>query len=155
MSVIIEQIDPIEAEHLIRELDEYQSTLYPPESLHLDSSNTLSADNVRFYGARENGQIIAIGAVKLFADYGEIKRIYVPTAHRGKRLAQKIIAVLESELLANGIYLAQLETGPKSTDAIGLYLKLGYSERGPFGAYQPDPLSTFMEKKLDLISSSD
>lgn len=148
MPVIIEKIDPSEAKHLIHELDEYQSTLYPPESLHLDNTETLSAENVSFYGARENNHIIAIGAVKLFTDYGEIKRIYVPIAHRGKQLAQKIISVLEGELTANGIDLSLLETGPKSKDAIGLYLKLGYTERGPFGSYQPDPLSTFMEKKL-------
>ncbi len=149
MSVTIEKINPVEAKHLIDELDQYQSTLYPPDSLHLDTIETLSAANVRFFGVRDNGEIIAIGSVKLFEDYGEIKRIYVPVLHRGKQFAQQIIAVLESQLINNGIYLARLETGPKSRDAIGLYLKLGYFERGPFGSYQPDPLSTFMEKKLD------
>jgi putative acetyltransferase len=146
MSVTIEKIDPKEAEHLILELDEYQKTLYPPESCHLDSIEALSAPNVHFYGARENNEIIAIGSVKLFDDYGEIKRIYVPIVHRGKQLAKKIMAVLENELVNNGIYLSRLETGPKSKDAIGLYLKLGYTERGPFGSYKTDPLSTFMEK---------
>ena len=150
MSITIEKIDPKEAEHLIAELDEYQKTLYPPESNHLDSIETLSAANVRFYGARENEQIIAIGSVKLFDDYGEIKRIYVPVAHRGKRLAQNIMAVLETELIANGIFISRLETGPQSKDAIGLYLKLGYLERGKFGTYKLDPLSTFMEKKLEV-----
>ncbi len=28
----------------------------------------------------------------------------------------------------------------------GLYRKLGFKERGPFGPYGPDPLSVFMEK---------
>jgi len=148
MSINIEKIDPKEAEHLIHELDEYQKTLYPPESNHLDSIETLSAANVRFYGARENGEIVAIGSVKLFDDYGEIKRIYVPVAHRGKRLAQNIMGVLERELMANGIFISRLETGPQSKDAIGLYMKLGYAERGKFGSYPLDPLSTFMEKKL-------
>ncbi|NQZ30216.1 MAG: GNAT family N-acetyltransferase [Oceanospirillaceae bacterium] len=149
MPVTIEKINPLEAQHLINELDAYQSTLYPPDSLHLDSAETLSTANVSFYGAKENEQIIAIGAVKMFEDYGEIKRIYVPVAHRGKQLAQKIMAVLESELLAKQIYCSRLETGPASKDAISLYSKLGYIERGPFGSYKPDPLSTFMEKKLD------
>ena len=105
MSVTIEKIKPIEAKHLIDELDEYQSTLYPPDSLHLDTIETLSAANVHFFGVRENGEIIAIGSVKMFEDYGEIKRIYVPVLHRGKQFAQQIIAVLESQLINNGIYI--------------------------------------------------
>lgn len=28
------------------------------------------------------------------------------------------------------------------------YQRLGYRERGPFGAYLPNPLSVFMEKRL-------
>jgi putative acetyltransferase len=42
----------------------------------------------------------------------------------------------------------QLETGIKQPEAIALYRKFGYAERGPFGSYQPDPLSLFMEKRL-------
>ena len=32
--------------------------------------------------------------------------------------------------------------------ALGLYPSSGYAKRGPFGAYQPDPLSVFMKKRL-------
>ena len=74
----------------------------------------------------------------------------MPIAHRGKQLAQNIMIVLENELIANGIYISRLETGFKSKDAIGLYLKLGYIERSRFGSYKADPLNTFMEKKLDI-----
>ena len=42
----------------------------------------------------------------------------------------------------------RLETGTKQPEAIALYRKFGYVERGPFGAYKPDPLSIFMEKRL-------
>ena len=48
-----------------------------------------------------------------------------------------------------GVRLFRLETGIKQTEAVGLYRKLGYRERHPFGAYRPDPLSVFMEKSLD------
>ena len=37
----------------------------------------------------------------------------------------------------------------KVWEDIGLYKKLGYSICEKFGAYKDDPLSTFMEKKLD------
>lgn len=148
MGVEIEIIDPAAAADLIDELDAYQKTLYPPESNHLDSIETLKQSNVRFLGATEAGAIIAIGSVKIFDDYGELKRIYVPKRHRGKGLAQRIVKALEQELLTHGVRVSRLETGPKSVAAIRLYEKLGYVERGPFGSYPPDPLSTFMEKRL-------
>ncbi|MBV1909896.1 MAG: GNAT family N-acetyltransferase [Kangiellaceae bacterium] len=148
MSITIEIIEPVNAKHLIEALDEYQKTLYPPESNHLDSIEILSAPNVRFYGAIENEEIIAIGSVKLFEDYGEIKRIFVPVPHRGKRLAQKIMAAIEQELVKNNICASRLETGPESIEAVSLYSKLGYKTRQAFGNYQADPLSVFMEKKL-------
>ncbi|TQV89641.1 GNAT family N-acetyltransferase [Aliikangiella coralliicola] len=149
MSLIeIKQINPKDAENLIRELDEYQSKLYPPESCHLDSIETLQQDNVKFLGAVESTQIIAIGSVKILKGYGEIKRVYVPPLHRGKGLAKQILVNLESILVENEVYISRLETGPYSQDAIGLYKKLGYAECGAFGDYHDDPLSTFMEKKL-------
>ena len=42
----------------------------------------------------------------------------------------------------------RLETGIRQPEAIGLYRSAGYAEIGPFGAYRPDPLSLFMEKRL-------
>jgi putative acetyltransferase len=55
---------------------------------------------------------------------------------------------LEREAASLGVTLMQLETGIKQPEAIALYRKFGYAERGPFGNYQPDPLSLFMEKRL-------
>jgi putative acetyltransferase len=56
---------------------------------------------------------------------------------------------LEAHLLSNGTDTARLETGIRQPEAIALYRKLGYVERGPYGAYVTDPLSLFMEKKLE------
>ena len=46
--------------------------------------------------------------------------------------------------------LLRLETGVLQPEALGLYRKLGYRERGPFGAYAADPLSVFMEKMTSV-----
>jgi putative acetyltransferase len=51
-------------------------------------------------------------------------------------------------LRSSGIALARLETGIRQPEALGLYRRLGYVERAPFGAYVEDPLSLFMEKRL-------
>jgi len=55
---------------------------------------------------------------------------------------------LEQHLYDAGVPVARLETGVKQPEALALYRKLGYAERGPFGAYGEDPLSVFMEKCL-------
>lgn len=148
MSVRIQPILPEAANHLIKALDDYQAALYPAESNHLDSIETLTRSNALMLGAVENNNVIAMGAVKVFDDYGEIKRLYVPEQHRGRGLAKRIMAVLEIHLITLEILWAKLETGIYQPEAVGLYKKLGYETCGPFGAYQPDPLSVFMSKHL-------
>jgi putative acetyltransferase len=55
---------------------------------------------------------------------------------------------LENHLVEQARPYARLETGIHQPEAIGLYQKLGYYRINPFGDYQEDPLSIFMEKKL-------
>ena len=142
------KINPAEAASLIDALDDYASALYPAESNHLDSLDTLSNKNVTMIGAMEGETILAIGAVKAFKDYGEIKRVFVPAVHRGKGLAKMIMAALEQILIDRSIGYAKLETGIHQHEAIGLYHGLGYHDCPPFGPYRPDPLSVFMSKQL-------
>lgn len=150
-SVTISRIDPAQARDLIRELDRYQEALYPPASNHLESEAQLSLSHVAMFGCRaDSGGIIAIGAVKLMTDYGEIKRMYVPPAHRGKGLAKMIMAALESHIREEGRQLSRLETGIHQHEAINLYEKSGYTRCPPFGDYAADPLSVFMEKRLGM-----
>jgi putative acetyltransferase len=68
--------------------------------------------------------------------------------HRGKGLSKAIMQTLEAHLQAAGVRLARLETGIHQPEALGLYARLGYVLREPFGAYAQDPLSVFMEKTL-------
>ena len=144
----IVEIDPGQAKSLIDELDRYQASLYPDESNHLDSLDVLCNANVTMVGAMENDRLLAIGAVKVFNGYGEIKRVYVPENHRGKGLAKQLMTALEQRLIEKSIRVAKLETGIHQHEAIGLYQKLGYHECLPFGSYRLDPLSVFMSKKL-------
>ncbi len=147
--VTVRQIDPSEAQELIEELDAYQSSLYPAESNHLDSIDDLRKPNVCMIALFEQELPVAIGAIKVFDDYGEIKRVYVTRKHRGKGYAKIIMAELEQRLAALSIAIARLETGIKQHEAISLYRRYGYAPRNAFGAYSEDPLSLFLEKKLD------
>ena len=146
----IKPVDPnqIEVMHLIAQLDAYQSCLYPPESNHLDSIDELSQSNAFFLAAYMDSDIYGIGSVKLIDDYGEIKRLYVPSNQRGKGVAQAIMKELENHLIKQAVTFARLETGIHQKVAIRLYETLGYYRIDQFGEYKVDPLSVFMEKKL-------
>ena len=146
----IKPVDPSQPEiyQLIEQLDEYQSSLYPPESNHLDSIEELSKSNAFFLAAFIDSAIFGIGLVKLIENYGEIKRVYVPENHRGKGIAIALMEELEKYLIKQAMAYARLETGIHQTEAIGLYERLGYHRIDPFGDYKEDPLSIFMEKKL-------
>ena len=138
-----------DAAALIACSDAYMSALYPAESNHFDGIDTLRLPNVRFVAAWEGERLLGCGAVKRLDGppaYGEIKRVFVTEDCRGRGISKQIMAVLEQTLRDAGVPLARLETGIHQPEAIGLYRALGYVERPPFGSYQPDPLSLFMEK---------
>jgi len=148
----IEYLDPDspEVQALIAASDAYYVDLYPAESNHLETSEDLKKPNVILLGCRIDGELVASGAAKVLEDegrYAEIKRVFVLDRHRGKGLSSEIMHYLETELQNRDISLFRLETGVKQPEALGLYRKLGYRERGPFGSYVADPFSVFMEKQ--------
>ena len=148
----IEHLDPQAADvkTLVAASDAFYDGLYPTESSHLEALDDLSKPNVLFIGCRFGGELVASGAAKLMdddSDYAEIKRVFVLDEYRGRGLSGMAMTYLETELYRRGVRLFRLETGVLQPEALGLYRKLGYRERGPFGAYLADPLSVFMEKQ--------
>ena len=150
-TIVIAPADPAElsVRVLIDELDAYQLSLYPAESNHLLDIETLRQAPMRFFAATAGGQVLGIGGCWLHGDYAEIKRVYVSSKARGLGLAKKLMDRIEAEARAAGKTIARLETGIHQPEAIGLYRRLGYAVRGPFGDYPvDDPNSVFMEKTL-------
>ena len=133
---------------LISALDSYLSSLYPPSSNHFLDLDQLSGPDVRLFVARRKTAPLACGALRIAAGYGEVKRMYVVPAARGEGLARALLARIESEARGQGLALMRLETGIRQTEALALYKSAGYVDCGPFGEYSPDPLSRFLEKRL-------
>ena len=134
---------------LIGELDRLQSSLYPAQSNHLDPIEVLERPEVTFLAAFVGGEVVGCGAVKRMPGcYGEIKRVYVDPAARGRGIGRAMMEALESNLLAYGIHLARLETGVRQPEALALYERCGYVRIPPFGDYREDPLGVFLEKRL-------
>jgi GNAT superfamily N-acetyltransferase len=144
-----ERPDRPEATALVLELEDHLAPQYPVESRHGLSIERLINEGVAFFVVWVDGAAAGCGGVKLFgSEYGELKRMYVRPAFRGQGLAQQLLAHLATYAQAQGVTLLRLETGIYQTDAIRLYERAGYQPIGPFGAYQPDPLSLFYEKHL-------
>lgn len=148
-------LDPghADARALMALSEAYMGTLYPSESNHFEPPEGLRAPHGEFWGFWVGDTLVGCGGVKFHAPpnepaYGEIKRLFVLDSARGRGAAKQLMARLEDALRARRVPLARLETGIHQPEAIGLYRRLGYAERGPFGSYAPDPLSLFMEKPL-------
>jgi putative acetyltransferase len=155
MIISFESPDQPEVIALIAELDAYQDTLYPAESRHALEMASLMLPNVLFAVARDDvGRAIGCGAIVLFAEFGELKRMYVSPRVRGRGIAKKILAALELRAIGCGCNLLKLETGPYQPEALALYTSAGYERRGQFGEYTDDPLSVFMQKRLAVDSAS-
>jgi putative acetyltransferase len=149
MKISPESPDQPDVIALIAELDAYQDALYPPESRHALDLAALERDDVRFFVARdEAGHAVGCCAVVLHAAHGEIKRMYVSPACRGRGIARGLLQAVEAASAQAGRARLVLETGPLQPEALGLYTALGYERRGPFGGYADDPLSVFMQKTL-------
>ncbi len=149
LAIEVESPRQTEIARLIRQSDDYLAALYPPASRHAIDLEALAAPNVRLLIARLDG--VAVGCVGLALGepgQAEIKRLFVQPAARGRGIGRALMAQLEWLAAEEGVSLLQLETGVKQPEALSLYRALGYAERGPFGAYRPDPLCLFMAKRL-------
>ena len=151
------QIHPIEiisadVAELVQKSQHYQAGIYPAESIHQEDAQQLLAQNIFFIGAYLEQTLLGIGAVKRIdasSPYGEIKNLFVDPRHRGQGASRVIMHALEQHLIDAGIGVCRLETGVNQPESVGLYESLGFKRCGPYGDYQADPLSIYMQKELN------
>jgi putative acetyltransferase len=141
--------DQEEIRTLLQLSDAFAASLYPPESNHLVPGDALMAANARFLVARLQARAVGCGALILGSNgEAEIKRMFVIPDGRRRGVGQALLMGLEAAARRDNVQVVRLETGVKNCEALTLYRRNGYRERGPFGDYRPDPLSVFMEKTL-------
>ncbi len=151
-----ERPDGADVRALLADLDRYLGALYEPEHNHILDVAALLAPEVRFLVARDGGRAVGCGAARIMPGeaatagerYGEIKRMYVHPASRGRRIGERMLAELEAGLVREGLRAALLETGDAQPEALRLYERCGYVRRAPFGGYEDNGTSLFYEKKL-------
>jgi GNAT superfamily N-acetyltransferase len=96
-----------------------------------------------------NDRPVGCGAIKRYkSDSMEIKRMFVMNGHRGKGIAKRILAELESWAIELNSDKCILETGKSQPEAIYLYQKVGYSIINNYEPYIGVENSVCMEKVL-------
>src|SRR5579871_4281927 len=150
ITILEERPDSADALQLIAELDAHLNRhAYPPDSRHAFSVDKLIREGVAFFVARYEGEPAGCGGLKLFGtEYGEVKRMYVRPAYRGRGLGKAMLNCLAEYARGRQVRVLRLETGIYQTEAIGLYERFGFQRRPPFGEYKDDPMSVYFEKSI-------
>lgn len=130
---------------LMRERDDYFDRLYANEDRNARSVD-LHEEGLVLLTIRNDHELIGCGALLMRSTFGELKRFYLREGFRGRGLGRRLVQALETEARSRGCRKLMLETGVLQPDAIALYEGQGFRRRGPFGTYEDDPLSIFMEK---------
>jgi len=148
--IVVEAADPKhpEASALLRASHALMESLFPPEDNFFLDIDALCAPDIRFFAARIGGTIVGTGALALRDGYGEVKSMFVYDTARGRGVADALLRRIEDEARALSLPCLRLETGNLLEAAHRLYVRHGFTQRGPFGDYPDSPSSIFMEKRL-------
>ena len=102
-----------------------------------------------FLVAYLDGEPAGCGGVgRLEQTVGELRRMYVLPAHRGKGLGRALLVALEDAARELGYTTMRLETGNEAPEALGLYTSSGYEPAPCWGPFATDPKSRCFEKTL-------
>lgn len=126
----------------------------PPESKHYLNTEELLAPHVSFYSVRDNGSVVAVGAIAEIGEgHGEIKSMHTITERRGEGFGRLMLEHLIGVARERGFTRVSLETGSMSdfAPAHSLYRALGFVQCEAFGSYEPSVYSTFMTREVERV----
>jgi GNAT superfamily N-acetyltransferase len=104
---------------------------------------------IDYVAAYLDGHPVGCGGVQPLGDgVGEVKRMYVRPAYRGRGHSRLILAAIEEYAVEQGYHTLRLETGSHLRVAIALYTGAGYAQIPAFGEYADSPGSVCFEKVL-------
>ena len=150
MTILVEPGDPRDAQTtaLLQASHALMQSLFPVEENHYLSIDALCSSDIHFFIAREGQDILGTGALAEHRDYGEIKAMFVSPGARGRGVGDAILRKLEDYAKLLGLPKLRLETSTGLDAAHRLYQRHGFQTRGPFGEYNANASSLFMEKTL-------
>ena len=101
-----------------------------------------------FFLIREGNDLAGGGGVRLFEPgIGEIKRMYLYPAYRGKKLGWLLLDTLVDAAKQSGFKVIRLDTVRWVPEALLLYQSYGFGEIEAY-RHNPDPEAVYMELSL-------
>ncbi|CAN5745743.1 GNAT family N-acetyltransferase [soil metagenome] len=154
MPVQIEQapFDTAESRQLIAEVCAEIDRIYDNPNGTEPALTGTDSPKAAFLIARDSESGAAVGCVALRPSaphIGEVKRLYVRPAARGRGISRQLMENLERRARARGFTEIRLETGLRQPGAIHLYESLGYHRIAGYGEYKDDPENVCFAKQLD------
>ncbi|GAA4015091.1 GNAT family N-acetyltransferase [Sphingomonas swuensis] len=147
-------IDQLSAEDVRALLDLHVAAMRgqsPADACHVMAADSLSRPEISFFALRDEGALVAIGALKELGDgNGEVKSMRVDPGRAGQGFGRELLGRLVAEARRRGYHALLLETGRNADFAAAnaLYDSAGFVECGSFGGYPESNFTRFL--RLDL-----
>jgi putative acetyltransferase len=126
-------------------------SISPHRACHVLPLEGLKDPAITLWAARENGQLVGVGALKELApDHGEVKSMRTAPRSLGQGVGRELLHHIVDEAKARGYRRLSLETGGSKPfeAAIALYESEGFTRCGPFAGYEDTPFSRFFTREL-------
>jgi putative acetyltransferase len=123
-----------------------------PEHVHALDVDSLVDPQVAFYSLREDGVVLAVGALKKLAgQQAELKSMHTAAEARGRGLARAMLENLIGAARERGLSRLSLETGSFAAfaPARSLYESAGFTPCEPFADYCRSDSSAFLTLVLN------
>ena len=127
----------------------------PAGHVHALDVERLVDPSVTFFGARHDGVLVGVGALRRLDDsHAELKSMHTSEAARGQGVGRAMVAHILEFAARSNYERVSLETGTMEAfaPARSLYAKAGFVPCEPFGNYTANPHSTCMTITLQLRS---
>jgi putative acetyltransferase len=121
---------------------------YTDEETFGYSADQLEASGVHLVGATVGGRLVGIGGLEIQGGgLAELKRMYVAPAHRGRGVADAVLAALVEHAVAHHqVTTLRLETGDKQQAAMAFYARHGFVVVDRFPPYLDSATSVCMQR---------
>lgn len=149
------RLDSPQTPHALEVLEAHLAHAFgssPPESVFALDHKGLAEPAIEFWTIWQGGECVGCGAIRQI-DPGEfeLKSMHTVERARGRGVGGAMLDFLVRRARERGGEVVLLETGSNEAYASArhMYARYGFSERGIFKGYSHDPLSTYMELRLD------
>lgn len=129
------------------ELDRRFAGGFDPGDTLVADAHQLEPPSGLFVVGRVGAEVVACGGVQTIGvGVGEIKRMWVAPAERGRGIGPRLLAELEDRCRAMGHRVVRLDTNGQLPEAVAMYRRAGYVE---IERYNDNPYPDhFFEKTL-------